>query len=86
MEGIKLLVTKELVSQIFEEEVLKKLEEFGKLEKWGSEDVIEFLAGATIIITSWGSPMLKEEILQIAPNLRFIFHAAGTIKHMWIGS
>lgn len=80
MERIKLLVTKELVSQIFEEGVLKKLEEFGKLEKWEGEDVIEFLAGATIIITSWGSPMLKEEILQIAPNLRFIFHAAGTIK------
>lgn len=80
MERIKLLVKKELAHQIFEDEVLKKLGEFGKLERWEGEDIREFLEGATIVITSWGSPMLKEEILQIAPNLKFVFHAAGTIK------
>ena len=80
MERIKLLVSRELVPQIFEEEVLERLGEFGELEKWEGEDIGDFLKGATIVITSWGSPMLKEEILQIAPNLKFVFHAAGTIK------
>ncbi|MGC8842632.1 MAG: hydroxyacid dehydrogenase [bacterium] len=80
MERIKLFLRKELVPQIFGEDVLAGLRNFGELEIWEEEDEGDFLRNATIVITSWGSPMLKEEVLEIAPGLRFIFHSAGTIK------
>ncbi|HHV55079.1 MAG TPA: hydroxyacid dehydrogenase [Firmicutes bacterium] len=40
----------------------------------------EALATADAVITSWGSPFLSRELLEQAPRLRFIGHAAGSIK------
>lgn len=38
------------------------------------------IADAEILLTSWGSPVLTEEMLERAPRLRMIGHAAGTVK------
>lgn len=42
--------------------------------------VREHIGDAEILITSWGSPRVDEEILAAAPKLEFVAHAAGTVK------
>lgn len=44
------------------------------------EEFAALLPSAEVILTSWGSPVLTEELLQQAPKLRMIGHAAGTVK------
>jgi phosphoglycerate dehydrogenase-like enzyme len=39
------------------------------------------LAGAEILLTGWGCPPLSKEVLERAPELRAVFHAAGTVKN-----
>ncbi|MCX5078520.1 hydroxyacid dehydrogenase [Streptomyces sp. NBC_00424] len=39
------------------------------------------LEHAEILITSWGCPVLDEEVLTRAPALKAIVHAAGSVKH-----
>lgn len=67
--------------RIFTRDILSELEKIGTLFIWdGKISVFEFCKDADIIITTWGSPKLELSILQFAPSLKFIFHAAGTIK------
>lgn len=37
---------------------------------------------AEVILTSWGSPHLTEEIVRLAKNLKYVAHAAGTVKFL----
>lgn len=46
------------------------------------EELAGLVADAEVIITSWGSPGLTDEILEKAVKLRAIGHAAGTVKHL----
>ncbi|MFD3486800.1 hydroxyacid dehydrogenase [Streptomyces sp. NPDC058665] len=39
------------------------------------------LADAELLITCWGAPPLTAGVLDAAPRLRAIVHAAGTVKH-----
>ncbi|WOH18517.1 hydroxyacid dehydrogenase [Paenarthrobacter sp. GOM3] len=39
------------------------------------------LAKADILITGWGCPMIDEAVLEAAPRLRYVLHAAGSVKH-----
>ncbi|MFF0482811.1 hydroxyacid dehydrogenase [Streptomyces sp. NPDC004435] len=39
------------------------------------------LEDAEILITSWGCPVLDEDVLARAPALKAIVHAAGSVKH-----
>jgi len=38
------------------------------------------LATADVLITSWGAPALTAEILDAAPRLRVVLHAAGSVR------
>ena len=38
------------------------------------------LAQADILITGWGCHRIDEDVLAAAPRLKYIFHAAGTVK------
>lgn len=40
----------------------------------------EVLSGADYILGTWGMPLLDEQFLGAAPNLRGVFYAAGTVK------
>ena len=71
----------ELFGKIFSEEDFTGLEKLGAVEIWdGKEEKQKFAAGTDIIITSWGSPKIDNALLDAAPGLRFVFHAAGSIK------
>ncbi|MHC6222919.1 hydroxyacid dehydrogenase [Arthrobacter sp. MMS24-S77] len=39
------------------------------------------LADADILITGWGCPMIDDAVLDVAPRLRYVLHAAGSVKH-----
>ncbi|MDQ0240249.1 MULTISPECIES: hydroxyacid dehydrogenase [Arthrobacter] len=39
------------------------------------------LAEADILITGWGCPMIDDAVLDAAPRLRYVLHAAGSVKH-----
>ncbi|MEO3974162.1 hydroxyacid dehydrogenase [Streptomyces sp. CAU 1734] len=39
------------------------------------------LAGAEVLLTCWGAPPLTAEVLDRAPRLRAVVHAAGSVKH-----
>ncbi|GGJ93595.1 2-hydroxyacid dehydrogenase [Streptomyces camponoticapitis] len=39
------------------------------------------LADAELLITCWGAPPITAEVLDAAPRLRAVVHAAGTVKH-----
>lgn len=45
---------------------------------WGGCQV---LAGADILLTGWGCPVLDAAALDRAPRLSAVIHAAGTVKH-----
>ncbi|WP_412538790.1 hydroxyacid dehydrogenase [Longispora sp. K20-0274] len=38
------------------------------------------LAAADVLITGWDCPMIDADVLDVAPRLRAIVHAAGTVK------
>lgn len=41
---------------------------------------LPLLKEAEVIFSSWGVPIMDETFLEAAPNLRAVFHAAGTIR------
>lgn len=43
-------------------------------------EVAEELAAAEVLLTGWGCPRITADVLDAAPKLRAIVHAAGTIK------
>ncbi len=40
------------------------------------------LRDAEVILTGWGGPVMDEEFLAAAPNLKAVFYGAGTIKNV----
>lgn len=67
------------------EPVLARLADFAEVDP---APVIEFdsgsaaaLAKAEFLVTGWGCPAVTAEVLAMAPRLRLIAHAAGTVKH-----
>jgi phosphoglycerate dehydrogenase-like enzyme len=78
----------ELQKQLFPAHVREALEQFanpvystgeGKLSP---EQLADNLAGCWALITSWGAPQLTAEVLDAAPDLRIVGHAAGSVKSM----
>ena len=45
-----------------------------------SDELLELIPGAEVIITSWGSPNITDEHLAEAADLQIVGHAAGTVK------
>ena len=72
-------------SMIFHEDEIARLRNAGDLseempDEWDEKQVSEIIRDADAVITSWGTGRLTKEILDSAPNLRIIAHAAGTVK------
>lgn len=50
------------------------------LEELSSPEARAILGQIDILVTGWGCPMVSEEVIRSAPNLKLIAHAAGTVK------
>lgn len=42
----------------------------------------EYIAGAEFIVTGWGTQPISTAMLDAAPDLRCMFHTAGSVKHL----
>lgn len=82
---IAVLLEKKLRKILFSETTLNRLSSLGELVCNESDSldktvVREILRDADIAITSWGTPCLDQEMLDAAPNLKMVAHAAGSVK------
>lgn len=50
------------------------------LTEFRSRRARELLAEAEVLITGWGCPPLDEQVLDAAPRLAGVFHAAGSVR------
>jgi len=50
------------------------------MESFAAPEAQRLLAQAEVLLTGWGCPMIGPEVLRMAPGLRLIAHAAGTVK------
>jgi phosphoglycerate dehydrogenase-like enzyme len=86
MPRILVLPPTPLYAEIVTPEADAKLASLGDVDRNESgrnlprEAVLERVAGADAVLTSWGAPLFDQELLDRAPQLKIIAHAAGTIK------
>ena len=86
MEKIVVLVNKEFRGRVFGEKYYEKMRTFGEVKVYDKDDfsdfdyVLDFVKGATIIVTSWDSPKIDKQILDCCPELKAVIHGAGSIK------
>lgn len=50
------------------------------LRSFTQGQALDALRQTDILITGWGSPAIGRDILEVAPKLKLIAHAAGTVK------
>ncbi len=82
---IAILMDAPLRPSLINEKTMNQLRELGEVvmnetDKAEKETIKEVIRDADIAITSWGVPALDKEILDCAPNLKFVAHAAGSVK------
>ena len=82
MEKIVLLVGKDHQKKIFGEKYYDRMRRIGEVKIYDADSysdkeyVKSFVAGATIIVTTWGSPVIDKDILDACPDLKAVIHAA----------
>ena len=85
MKKIALLV-RTVNHSVFNEKYFAWLRTLGEISLYDRGDFedkeyyMNFLKGANIIVTSWGSPAIDQDVLDICPDLELVCHAAGTPK------
>ncbi|WP_405082277.1 hydroxyacid dehydrogenase [Paenibacillus chitinolyticus] len=81
------LMGKRVADRVFEPAELRRLEDLGAELVFRSEETdanpaeaAELMRGAETVITSWGCPRLDAALLEGAPDLKAVLHAAGSVK------
>ena len=80
------LPPKDLSKDILSPKAIETLERMGTViwnqldRNYTSDELLELVPGAEVIITSWGSPNITDEILAEATELKIVGHAAGSVK------
>lgn len=64
----------EAISKLFE------IADFRITEK-NAKDNLEILRSVDVILSTWGMPVLPEELIDEMKNLKIIFYSAGTVKY-----
>jgi phosphoglycerate dehydrogenase-like enzyme len=83
---IAILQRKELTDKIFKPHHIEQLKLLGEVvvnEQDGrptEDQACRIIKGANVAITSWGCSALTSSILDHAPDLKLVLHAAGTVK------
>jgi phosphoglycerate dehydrogenase-like enzyme len=76
----------ELAATVFSADALERLARVADiaddavLAEFRSERARRVLADVDVLITCWGSPVVDAGVLDAAPRLRLVAHAAGTVK------
>src|SRR5690625_3301873 len=83
---VAFLVSQVQLRQQYEPDVLDRLAKSASLVFHEGErrpsvhEAQELLKGAAIAVTSWGSPQMTQDLLDHAPQLELVVHAAGSVK------
>ena len=83
---IALLQAKALTEQLFTKGALARVGDLGQVvinpgrERPTVEETIELIIGAQACVTSWGCQRMTDDVLDAAPDLGIIVHAAGSVK------
>lgn len=81
---IALIFAENSIPSIFSEKDIEGLRAIGEvsLNVGGTsyDELKKTIKGADVAITSWGSPLLTRELLDEAPDLKLVIHAAGSVK------
>ncbi len=81
-----LVMSTGLLDDVFPPAVRSRLEETADLldpaviSEFGSPAALRALSGAEVLLTGWGCPPVDAALLDRAPGLRAVIHAAGTVK------
>lgn len=80
-----ILMDAALRPSLISDKVIRKLSTYGEValnETGGTapEDIIPLLRDADIAITSWGNIGIGSDLLEYAPDLKLVAHAAGSVK------
>lgn len=72
----------------FPENMLNRLRAIGEVElnphsrSLTRDELRGMLSDKDIVVTHWGTPQIDRELLESAPKLRLLAHAAGTVAHI----
>ncbi|WP_263579431.1 hydroxyacid dehydrogenase [Streptomyces sp. PSKA30] len=58
-----------------------RLDSARPLTRFDTDEALARLTDVEILITGWRCPLIDAEVLDRAPRLRAVIHAAGTVKH-----
>ena len=80
-----IIASKEFAPKIFSEFDLERLRKHVDLEvtffdKLDEDQFCELIKGMNAVISSWDTPLFTREVLDAAPDLKIICHAAGSVK------
>ena len=76
----------DLSREILSPEAISIMEKLGAVvwneldRNYTSDELLELIPGAAVVITSWGSPIITEEHVAAADELLIVGHAAGSVK------
>ncbi|MFG2846989.1 hydroxyacid dehydrogenase [Kitasatospora sp. NPDC048296] len=76
-----------LVERLFDRRTLTRLTQLAELDPglvlddFTTSEARAALGDAEVIVSSWGCPPLDRAVLDAAPRLRAVIHAAGSVKH-----
>jgi phosphoglycerate dehydrogenase-like enzyme len=81
VNAVVLAMAPDLPSKLFPPPIAARLGETGPvLTEFTSDAARAQLAGARVLLTGWGCPMIGDDVLAAAPRLEAVVHAAGTVK------
>ncbi len=84
MEKIALLLNKGCRDMVLNQKAYDYFASLGEVSVndggTDKESIIKTIEGATIAVTSWGNEAIDEEVLAHCPDLKFVAHAAGSVK------
>lgn len=82
---IAMLLDQIIFPQVINPKTLEKIQALGdvSINQTRGNDVdnaAALIEDADFVVTSWGSPAMTRQLLDRAPNLKLIVHAAGSVK------
>ncbi|ALS29898.1 D-isomer specific 2-hydroxyacid dehydrogenase [Paenibacillus sp. 32O-W] len=85
MNKIAMLLNPAVRSRVFAAAALERMSRLANelavpAEPLSPEGSAALIRGAEAAVTSWMSPQLNEELLDEAPDLKIVLHAAGSVK------
>lgn len=77
-----------LYKKLFTDDADARLRQLGEVVRnegdrdWSADELGDRISSATVLVTSWRTPRLTDDILDRAAQLKLVAHSAGSVKFM----